>query len=102
MSVKKEIEKILKENQLSKGSPTLYHTYCKIGNYEYFPHQKKHRLTIVSELRTNQRKYELEKVEKENELLHPELLKCLQNKEEVVYFWSYNTVNHVALISSRY
>ena len=84
MSIKQELPEFLKENQLSKRSPTLYHTYYKIGSYEYFPQQNKHIMTIVSEFHANQREY---KLEKEGDL-HPELLKCLQNGEEIVYFWS--------------
>jgi hypothetical protein len=84
MTLKHEITKFFENNpELSKESKTLYSEY-KIKNYTYDQSKNQHNLTVVAKNPNskNQNNYQLEKIG----YLHSDLIKCLQKREEIVYF----------------
>ena len=84
MTIKQKLAEFLEKNELKKESPLLYHGYYKIESYKYDDPQNRHNLTIISKFYTNQRNYKLEKIGD----LDPDLLECLKEKGEIVYFWT--------------
>jgi len=84
MTLKQKLTKFFQANpNLSKESGTLYSAY-KVKKYTYDEVQKQHNLTVVAkDLNSkNQNNYQLERIGE----LHPNLIKCLQEREEIVYF----------------
>ena len=81
--MKQELTKFFQANPgLSQESPLFYHTYYRVSSYNYDPLHNHHQLTIISKHPNNQVKYKLEKTGN----LHPDLINCLKEKEEIVYF----------------
>jgi len=84
MKLEQEITKFFEANpNYSKESKSLYNEY-KIKNYTHNQSQNQHNLTVIARKPNakNQNNYQLERIGN----LHPDLVKCLQEKEEIVYF----------------
>ena len=84
MTLKQKLTKFFQVNpHLSKESGTLYSAY-KVKKYAYDEVKKQHNLTVVAKdpNSKNQNNYQLERIGD----LHPDLVKCLREKEEIVYF----------------
>jgi hypothetical protein len=96
MMIEQQIAEFFKDNStLSKESLTLYHTHYKVKSYKYDSSKNKHELVIASNYHGNKKNYKLEKVGE----LHSDLQKCLQNKEEIVYFWGDEGLESSSLFS---